>query len=1588
MNTLTTRKFVLGMLMTLVLAFSVQGIADALTFSTSRSGDLETKAANQEFTVRFSVSLKGNTAIRIGGNLVKDSTSPDPNHRIDSSGYKVFEADDEREYRISTAASALTGTNVRGDDGTYSSVDGPFYVNSSKQVVDEKGDPVYQASDTDNGISDTNRKRATADPDAKVDDQFRYHYNQEAIQVDLTGPAEIIKVGSRNVNITEDEDLDMYERTHPSYEGAADHEKLSGSVTLVLQPTGAGVVTIRVDDETPDTTDAPTNGKSDPITFTLYVVNYNLSVRTSALAFTGLRGENYTYAGDQFDSPVGFSVTSEPSGNAPIKIEVVEGPGRLYIQKTYTVGDFSGSPRSLGRAAKEIDISSAVGSETTATTGGQSSVHLDAGGGTNRITITAPGHDPVTAIFVYGRPEIQIVSGDDQTGATEGRLEDPLVVKVVDQRGRGVPMAIVTFGSNNATDEDERFLPVPGTTVHVDDVAPVANWASVYADIGNINRPVQATSLYPMTASDDIDADVVVQTDRNGEAQVYFQLGGTVGGQNVTVRSVGASETFRTTAVDASRSASLVLVSGDNQRSDPNTHDVEDPLVVRARRVGGYRISNVIIRFTALTGVLEPAPGTVRAVEKDDDGSLTTNTIGPTSGQEIFVMTNAHGEAGVIYNAGQITGAKTITARVDDEQATTQYDFQIRQVEFNIDGGGSTTTPTPPTTPTTPTTPTLSVPSSVTGAAGDTATLAITASAGTRVSVGSILNDSFITADGTVVPSTFTGSRTVSLTLPDAVGTYQLSVFGVPPTRTVTVTVTEATAQQPTGGRLEIDIEPFSSGPGTESTVTVRAFNEDGAAAANVLVTLSVSSGAGILSNTSVTTRADGTVSTRFVRGSTPGNSYYITARATGYTDRNAATGNRVVITGTAPPPTTTTPTPSSTAAYLDLDDGDDQTGELNRRLANPLVVQVLDEDEDPVEDAIVTFVVTEGSGQFRPLRPRTDEDGYATTRFTPRSTGEIRVRATVEGVDDPVTFTVFAGETPEALVKISGDNQNGTPGSRLANPFVVEVQDADGEPIAGHRVTFAVTAGGGSLSETGDVTDEDGRAETTLTLGSERGVNSVQASVADLDPVTFNTSVEPTILVAAANRPVMYWIDGGMLYRLADAKAEQIAASANNVAVDTAGGKIYWTAQTGERAGVINSANLDGTNVETVKETPYNVPLSIAVDSTGGKLYWIDSRDKIRSINLDGTGGQDVLPNLPDPKDIALSSSNAYWTEGAGSIRRVNLTGRKITIEIATGLGTLGGLAVSGNKVYWTEDAGDGTGGIYGANLDGNNVQTVKATPYNVPLSLAVDSEDGKLYWIDSKGRIRSSNLNGGKVQDVVEGLISPSTLAIGGANVASDTAPGAKSDTAAKSKYDVNGDGSVDNVDVGLVAAALFSGNPPAKPGKLDVNGDGTLNIQDLVAVSQNVDNSAAAPTLRAKLTSVQIDRIQEQIDLLLGMNDRSPGALYALQYLQSLLAVARPEKTQLLANYPNPFNPETWIPYELATDTNVQITIYDAQGVIIRTLSLGHQSAGYYTGRDRAAYWDGRNSLGELVASGLYFYQFETDTMSLMRKMVILK
>ena len=236
-----------------------------------------------------------------------------------------------------------------------------------------------------------------------------------------------------------------------------------------------------------------------------------------------------------------------------------------------------------------------------------------------------------------------------------------------------------------------------------------------------------------------------------------------------------------------------------------------------------------------------------------------------------------------------------------------------------------------------------------------------------------------------------------------------------------------------------------------------------------------------------------------------------------------------------------------------------------------------------------------------------------------------------------------------------------------------------------------------------------------------------------------------------------------------------------------------------------------------------------------------------------------------------------------------------------------------------------------------------------------------------------------------------------------------------------DVNGDGSVNIQDLVLVSGQL------GKTGKnvADVNGDGVVNIQDLVLVAAVFGEGAAAPSARAvslaRLTASDVetwliearavssvgqdrpllpsfspqthilsDSGSGEPELQIGSASRtgSPTYLRGIAVLEQLLASLMPKETALLANYPNPFNPETWIPYQLANPAEVTVTIYAANGAVVRTLALGHQRPGSYASRSRAAYWDGRNAQGEPVASGVYFYTLTAGDFAATRKMLILK
>ena len=204
-----------------------------------------------------------------------------------------------------------------------------------------------------------------------------------------------------------------------------------------------------------------------------------------------------------------------------------------------------------------------------------------------------------------------------------------------------------------------------------------------------------------------------------------------------------------------------------------------------------------------------------------------------------------------------------------------------------------------------------------------------------------------------------------------------------------------------------------------------------------------------------------------------------------------------------------------------------------------------------------------------------------------------------------------------------------------------------------------------------------------------------------------------------------------------------------------------------------------------------------------------------------------------------------------------------------------------------------------------------------------------------------------------------------------------------------DINRDGQVSILDIILIAKHL--GETAPANSDVDVNGDGVVSILDLILVARQMGKSAAAaPSVIAAMNNGKLnpEMVQAWIEQAHVEDDGSAAFREGIAFLQSLLAVLIPEETALLPNYPNPFNPETWIPYHLANSSNVQMTIYNTHGSIVRHLDLGHQREGYYTSRSRAAYWDGRNAVGERVASGVYFYQLQADHLSLLRKMVILK
>lgn len=368
----------------------------------------------------------------------------------------------------------------------------------------------------------------------------------------------------------------------------------------------------------------------------------------------------------------------------------------------------------------------------------------------------------------------------------------------------------------------------------------------------------------------------------------------------------------------------------------------------------------------------------------------------------------------------------------------------------------------------------------------------------------------------------------------------------------------------------------------------------------------------------------------------------------------------------------------------------------------------------------------------------------------------------------------------------------------------------------------------------------------------------------------------------------------------------------------------------------------------------------------------------------------------LPPMFWINTTSRKLYRSTAGGSVKNI-----VPSVQNATSIA----VNMAGHKVYWTEKTGERSGRIRRANFNGSNVELVKNLT-SVPRSLAVDVAGGKLYLTNSWGKIQRLNLDGsGFHSNLIIDLTAPQHLAL-------DVAGGKVYWTEPDSIWRANLNGKnrekliADLGEIGSIAVEdskvywTEKNKPdenrgPIRRAALDGSNVQTLATLLSVPIGIAVDTAgrhlywtnARGRIQRANLAGKNIQNLVTDLgmpaEVVLGIAPSGENFAAAPALVQGF-----PNTTVLLANYPNPFNPETWIPYQLATPAEVTVTIYAANGAVVRTLALGHQPAGIYENRSRAVYWDGRNKIGERVASGVYFYTLTAGDFMATRKMLIWK
>ena len=1516
-NTIFRRKFIVGVLIALVLGFGVQGVAEAQLRVSNSRGDLEVKplVANQTFEFSFNISGVPGSRPDVNGAAVSDRES------------------------ITITPTNGTITEIRMNSTRYTSPPKTF---TGAFTLEE------WHTDSNNG--------STAGDDGALTET----------QGDLA----------------------------------------DGTVYVTVAPTAVGPITVAV------AAAGTSAGDFDTQTFTAYAVRPPADIQSLRFAATAADGSvnpttKTTYPSFDPNDPLYdevvlvtvFDASDTAGGNrsfALVDFEVIEGPGFVYQDLN---NDSEPDPGESRNSKTTRTLTRNYDGNTT--DANVARVRLRTNGGTNKVRATITNTQPaqmyeVTYIYqgVGTTPPTQQPSESltvnapaTATGgttitvtATTSDSRSTQLVQFTSNRGGTFASASTPTGSDGIArmqftlPRDGGPLTITASATDYRDGTATVQVSSALPRLTVANRPVG--NVFSATVG--VPLNIIIGT----ETTVLVTLSGsniqTATGLANTPSTSGFTATIPVTPTTPG--TTLLTASAPGYQSESISVSVSDSVTP----------TNVPVQLMIPSGQTQTvsigsnAPLRVRVTRTGTNTgqSGVSVTFRNASGTTIHTADTVNGE--ITYNFPvNILGPHTVSATL---LAANNSNFDVSgvtPVTFTITGTARQPTPTQSTQLTIFPTPDTGAP----GAPYPLTVLMVTPTGGAAVNqiITLTVRDSAERLISTLSPPLITGTNGRATTpdtfrLPTTPGQYKITAVSGTETYSITVTVVAIKLLKDSSDSVSGDDQEGDRGEVLDDPFVVKVVQDNTAATpmAGVPVTWTVTDGDGELSTSSSATSGASSLTVN-----SDANGVVKAYLVLDEDDEDNAVRASVGITGVAD--ITFTATGTLVPYDLEIVSGDNQRLSVNQR-SDPLVVRVTDEDGNDLRGVTVTFSSRGPAGATLTRSAITARNGEAEANFVSRAAGTYTITARVAGIPT-ATFTITVGDLADSIAIVSGNNQRGNPGTELANPLVVEVLDDDNDAVSGVTVTFRVTGGGGSLSATSVTTNAQGRAQTTLTLGDEPGGNSVRASVSGVStPVTFAARAvppappEPVIHLGAGQRVDTYWIntDSGTLHRLVGSSVENIAPGVENVvSLAVTSNRLYWVETTSETTGRLRRSNLNGSNIQLIRDLTA-VPAGITVDTANSKIYMTNGWGKVQAINPSGSGyAPNLITGLTDPKDIAVSGGKVYWITGGGTVHSANVNGSGVT-QIAGGYSALGSIAVGGGKVFWTETISESDGKIHSANLNGSSVTEVVSL-LAAPYGISVDTGASKLYFTNSRGRIMQGNLDGSGIQVVASNLVSPGDVAVSSGTTTRP--PGTFS------RYDVNRDGTVDNIDASLVANALGE-SPPSDP-RLDVNGDGSVNFLDLLLVFDNRDDSNAAPVaVASELPKVSREEIQNQIDLLLATDNHSATAQFTLAYLQSLLEVVTPEQTRLLANYPNPFNPETWIPYQLAASSEVQITIYNSAGNVVRMLSLGYQSEGYYTDRSRAAYWDGRNAIGEQVASGVYFYTLTTDRMSATRKMLILK